>query len=144
MRLRIVTSCVLRSPVLGHRHRDQEGLTVEQRAKVLQRGHGQARLTFVGELLTDERIQHPGRDGHLHVIRKLDDHAISRIASEPTDDLYVFAVERMVTVVNDGGGRFMSSVRMRCDTRSRRICWKTATTSGRCRNCSGIATSPPR
>jgi len=103
MRLRIVTSCVLRSPVVGHRrHRDQEGLTVEQRAKVLQRGHGKARSNFVGELLTDQRIQHPGRDGHLHVIREPDDHAVSRIAAEATDDLYVFAVERMVSVVNDG------------------------------------------
>jgi integron integrase len=27
---------------------------------------------------------------------------------------------------------------------SQRICWKTATISGRCRNCSGIAMSPPR
>jgi hypothetical protein len=70
-------------------------------------------LTFVGELLTDQRIQHPGWDGHLHVIRELDDHAICRIAAESTDDLYVFAVEGMVTVVNDGGRRFMSSVRMR-------------------------------
>ena len=60
-------------------------------------------MLFVGELLTDQRIQHPGRDGHLHVIRKLDDHTVSRIASEPTDDLYVLAVEWMVTVVNDRG-----------------------------------------
>jgi len=119
MRLRIVTSYVLRSSVVGHRrHRDQEGLTVEQRAKVLQRGHRKARPTFVGELLTSQRIQHPSGDGHLHVIRELDDHAISRIAAEAPDDLYVFAVERMVTVVNDGGGRFMSSVRMRCDIAS--------------------------
>jgi hypothetical protein len=57
MRLRIVTSCVLRSPVVGHRRRrDQEGLTVEQRAKVLQRGHRKARSNFVGELLTRQRI----------------------------------------------------------------------------------------
>ena len=58
-------------------------------------------MLFVGELLTDQRIQHPGRDGHLHVIREFDDHAVSRIAPEPTDDFYVFAVEGMVTVVND-------------------------------------------
>ena len=64
-------------------------LTVEQRAKVVQRGHRNARLTFVGELLTGHRIQHPGWDGHLHVIRELDDHAVGRIAPEPTDDRYV-------------------------------------------------------
>ena len=105
MRLPIVTSSVLRSLVVGHRRsRDHEGLTVEQRAKVLQRGHRKTRTPFVGELLTDQRIQHPGRDGDLHVIGELDDHAVGRIASEPTDDLYVFAVERMVSVVNDGGG----------------------------------------
>jgi hypothetical protein len=74
---------------------------------------------FVDELLTDERIQHPGRDGHLHVIRELDDHTVRRIASEPTNDRYVFAVEGMVTIVNDRGGRFMGSVRMRCGTRLR-------------------------
>ena len=80
------------------------GLTVEQRAKVVERGDRNPRSTFLGELLTGQRIQHPGRDGHLHVIRELDDHAISRVASKPTDDLYVFAVKRMVAVVNDGGG----------------------------------------
>jgi len=53
-------------------------------------------------LLRGKRIQHTGRDGHLHVIRELDDHAISRIAPEPTNDLYVFAVKRMMAVVNDG------------------------------------------
>ena len=82
--------------------RDHEALTVEQRAKVTQRGHRDARTNFTGELLTGKRIQHPGRDGHLHVISKLDDHAIRCLASEPTDDRYVFAVERMVMVVNDG------------------------------------------
>ena len=105
---------MLRSPVVGLRRRcDQQELTVEQRAKVLQRGQRDARSTFVGELLTHQRIQHPGRDGHLHVIRERDDHAISRITSEPTNDFHVFAVEGMVTVVNDRGGRFMGSVRMR-------------------------------
>ena len=68
----------------------------------MQRGHRNARSTFVGELLTGKRIQHPGRDRHLHVISERDDHTVSRIASELTDDLYVFAVEGMVTVVNDG------------------------------------------
>jgi hypothetical protein len=61
-------------------------------------------VLFVGELLTDKRIQHPGRDGHLHVIRERDDHAISRIAPEPTNDGYVFPMEGMVPVVNDGWG----------------------------------------
>ena len=70
----------------------------------MQRGHRNARAPFVGELLTGQRIQHPGRDGHLHVIRELDDDAIGRIAPEPTDDLYGFAVKRMVTVVNGGWG----------------------------------------
>jgi len=70
-------------------------------------------VLFVGELLTDQRIQHPGRDGHLYVIRELDDDAISRIPPEPADDLYVFAVKRMVAVVNDPERRFMGSVRMR-------------------------------
>ena len=60
-------------------------------------------MLFVGELLTDQRIQHPGRDGHLHVIRERDDHAVGRIASEPPNDLYVFTLEGMVTVVNDRG-----------------------------------------
>ena len=59
-------------------------------------------MFFVGELLTDQRIQHPGRDGHLHVIRELDDHAVRRIASEPPNDRYVFAVKGMVTIVDDG------------------------------------------
>jgi len=79
----------------------------------LQRGHRKAHLTFVGELLTGQRIQHPARDGHLHVIRERDDHAIRRIAAEPPNDLYVLTVEGMVTVVNDRGRRFMGSVRMR-------------------------------
>ena len=83
------------------RRRDHDWLTVQQRAKFAQRGDREARVLFVGELLTGKRIQHPGRDGHLHVISELDDHAISRIAPKPTNDLYVFAVERMVTVVND-------------------------------------------
>ena len=83
-------------------------------------------MLFVGELLTDHRIQHPARDGHLYVISELDDDAISRIAAEATDDLDVFAVERMVTVVNDRGRRFMGSVRMRCAIRSQPICWKPA------------------
>ena len=86
----------------------------------MQRGDRNAGSTFVGESLTGQRIQHPRRDGHLHVIREFDDHAISRIPPEPTDDLYGFAVKRMVTVVNDGGGRFMGSVRMRCAMRTRR------------------------
>ena len=88
-------------------------------------------MLFVGELLTDQRIQHPGRDGHLHVIRERDDHAISCIAAEATDDLYVLAVELMVSVVNDGRGRFMSSVRMRCVIASRRTYWNAASTSTR-------------
>jgi hypothetical protein len=45
-------------------------------------------------------------------------------------------VERMVSVVNDGGGQFMSSVRMRCGTRSRPTCSRPDTTSGPCRNSS--------
>jgi len=102
MRSPIVTSCVGESISRGHHRRDQQRLTVEQRAKVAQRGHRNTRSHFVGELLTSQRIQHPGRDGHLHVIRKLDDHAISRIAPQPTNNLYVFAVKRMMSVVNDG------------------------------------------
>jgi hypothetical protein len=39
MKLRIVTSCVLRSFLVGHRHRDPDRLTVEQPAKLVQRGH---------------------------------------------------------------------------------------------------------
>jgi len=70
-------------------------------------------VLFVGELLTDQRIQHPARDGHLHVIRERDDHAVRRIASEPPNDLDVFTVEGMGTVVNDRVRRFMGSVRMR-------------------------------
>jgi hypothetical protein len=101
-------------------------------------------MLVVGELLTDQRIQHPGRDGHLHVIRELDDHAVRRIASEPPNDLYVFTVEGMVTVVNDRGRRFMGSVRMRCGIRSRRVCLKMGTTFARCRNCSVIETSGRR
>jgi hypothetical protein len=93
---------------------------------------------FVAELLTDERIQHPGRDGHLHVIRELDDHTVRRIASEPPNDLYVFAVEGMVTVVNDRGRRFMGSVRMHCGIRSRRTCWSPGMTSAPCRSCLGM------
>ena len=117
MRSRIVTSFVLGSTSVGYsRRHDQQGLTVNQRAKVVQRGHRNTRSIFVGELLTGQRIQYPGRHRHLHVICELDDHAVRRVASEPTDDLYVFAVERMVPVVNDGWGRFMGSVRMRCGT----------------------------
>ena len=101
----MVTSCVLPSRAVGlRRGRDQEALTVEQRAKVVQRGHRNTRSTFLGEWLTGQRIQHPGRDGHLHVISEPDDHAISGVAPEPTDDLYGFAVKRMVTVVNGGWG----------------------------------------
>jgi hypothetical protein len=125
MRSPIVTSCVWESV----------SLTVEQRAKVVQRGHRNTRSNFVGELLTGKRIQHPGRYRHLHVIHKLDDHTVSRVAPEPTNDLYVFAVKRMMSIVNDGWGRFMSSVRMRCVIRLRRICWRTGMTSGPCRNC---------
>jgi hypothetical protein len=88
-------------------------LTVQQRAKFAQRRDREAWVLFVGELLTDQRIQHPGRDGHLYVISQLDNHAISCIASEPTDDLYVFGVERMVSVVDDRGGRLMGSMRTR-------------------------------
>jgi hypothetical protein len=136
MRLPIVTSGVLGFISLGHRrHRDQEGLTVEQRAKVVQRGHRNTRSNFVGELLTGKRIQHPGRDSHLHVIGELDDDAISRIASEPTDDLYVFAVERMVAVVNDRWGRFMGSVRMRSGIRLRRTCSRLVMTFELSRSC---------
>jgi hypothetical protein len=136
MRSAIVTSCVSESISRGHQRRDQEGLTVEQRAKVVQRGYRNTRTNFVGELLTGKRIQHPGRDGHLHVISELDDHAISRIAPKPTNDLYVFAVERMVTVVNDRWRRFMSSVRMRCATRTQPISWKRAPTCARSSCCS--------
>jgi putative transposase len=71
-------------------------------------------VLLVGELLTGERIQHPGWDGHLYVIREPDDHAVRRVASEPPNDRYGFAVEGMVAVVNDRGGQFMGSVRMRC------------------------------
>ena len=91
---------------MGHgRGRDHHALTVEQRAKLAQRGHRNARSNFVSELLTGQRIQHPRRDGHLHVIRELEDNAIGRVAPEPADDLYGFAVKRMVTVVNRGWGR---------------------------------------
>jgi len=122
----------------GHHRRDHEVLTVEQRAKVVQCGHRNTRSHFVGELLTGQRIQHPGRDGHLYVIRELDDHAVSRVAAEATDDLYVFAVERMVTVVNDGEGQFMGSVRMRCAIRTRRIFLKAAPTCARFNSCSAM------
>ena len=81
---------------------DHPALTVEQRAKLAQRGHRNPRSNFVSELLTGQRIQHPGRDGHLHVIRELEDDAIGRVAPEPADDRYGFAVKRMVTVVNGG------------------------------------------
>ena len=97
-------------------------------------------MLFVGELLTHQRIQHPGRDGHLHVIRERDDDAVRRIAAEPPNDLYVFTVEGMVTVVNDRGRRFMGSVRMRCGIHLPRTCSRTATTFGPCRNCSVIRT----
>jgi len=59
-------------------------------------------VSFFGSDRRIQSIQHPGRDSHLHVIRQLDDDATSRIPAEPADDLYVFAVKRMVTVVNDG------------------------------------------
>jgi hypothetical protein len=101
-------------------------------------------VLFVGELLTDERIQHPGRDGHLHVIRERDDHAVRRIASEPPNDLYVLPVEGMVTVVNDRGRRFMGSVRMRSDTVLRHICSSTEWISGRSRSTWGTRTSRRR
>lgn len=101
-------------------------------------------MLFVGELLTHKRIQHPGWDGHLHVIGELDDHAVRRIASEPPNDLYVFTVEGMVPVVNDRGRRFMGSVRMRCGTRTRPISWKRAPTCGRFSSCSATLTSPTR
>jgi hypothetical protein len=80
----------------------------------VQRLYRKARSNFVGELLADKRIQHPGRDGHLHVVREFDDHTFGGMSSEPTNDLYAFAVKRVVTVVNDRWGRFMRSVRMRC------------------------------
>jgi hypothetical protein len=86
-------------------------------------------VLFVGELLTGERIQHPGRYGHLYVIRELDDHAVRRIASQPPNDRYGFTVEGMVTVVNDRGGRFMGSVRMRCVIHLRRTFSRMGTTS---------------
>ena len=89
---------------MGH-GRGHHTLTVEQRAKFAQRGHRNARSNFVSELLTGQRIQHPGRDGHLHVIRELEDDAIGRVAPKPADDLYGFAVKRMVTVVNGGWRR---------------------------------------
>ena len=101
MGLGIVTSYVWRSIMVGRHH---DALAVEQRAKVAQRGHHNARSRFIGELLTGQRIQHPARDGHLHVISEFDDHTISRITPEPPNDLYVFAVKRMVAVVNGGWG----------------------------------------
>ena len=97
-------------------------------------------MLFVGELLTGERIQHPGRDGHLYVIRELDDHAVPRIASQPPNDRYGFAVEGMVTVVNDRGGRFMGSVRMRSATRLPLTYSRPAMTSGPFRSCWGTGT----
>lgn len=109
----------------GHR------LAVDHRAKVAQRRHRDAGACFVGELCTGQRIQHPGRHGHLHVITERDDHAVSHITPEPTEDLYGLAVEWMVTVVNDRGRRFMGSVRMRPATRLRSISWKPAPTSVR-------------
>ena len=141
IRSRIVTSRLLRSLRVDRgRHRDHDWLTVQQRTKFAQRRDREARVLFVGELLTGERIQHPGRDGHLYVIRELDDHAVPRIASQPPNDRYGFAVEGMVTVVNDRGGRFMGSVRMRSGTRSRPIYSSVVMISARFRNCLGTAT----
>ena len=75
---------------------------VDQRAQVAQRRPRDTRARVVRELLTGQRIQHPGRDRHVHVVRERNDHAVGRVAPPPTDDRYVFAVERMVTVVNRG------------------------------------------
>jgi len=80
--------------------RGQQRLPVDQRAQIAQGRHGDARVRFVGELLTGQRIQHPGRHGHLHVIRQRDDDTVRGIATQPTDDRDVLAVEGMVTVVN--------------------------------------------
>jgi hypothetical protein len=104
MRSRIVTSCVLRSPVTGfHRAgRGQPGLTVQELTECTQRRYSNARLRFFSELLTAHRIQHPTGYSDLHLIMQSDDEAVGRGAPEPTDDLYGFAVKRMVTVVNDG------------------------------------------
>ena len=77
-------------------------LAVDQRAKVAQRRHRDAGARFVRELRTGQRIQHPAGHSDLHVIRQRDDHAVRRLASEPTDDRYRFAVERMVAIVNRG------------------------------------------
>ena len=77
---------------------------VEQLAKIAQGRQADAGSRFLGELRTGQRIQHPGRHGDLNFIRQRDDDAISRMTPEPTDDLYRFAVEWMVTVVDDCGG----------------------------------------
>ena len=119
-------------------------MTVQQRAKFAQGRDREARVRFVGELLTGHRIQHPGRNSHLHVIGERDDDALSRIPAEATDDLYRFAVERVVTVVDDGGGRFMGSVRMRCGTHSQPTCSRMVMTFEPCKSCSGIRTFPRR
>jgi hypothetical protein len=104
MRSRIVTSCVSRSPVAGlHRAgRGQPGLTIHELTECTQRRDSNARLRFFSELLTAHRIQHPAGHGDVDVITELDDHAVARRSPEMTDDLYAFAVKRMVTVVDDG------------------------------------------
>ena len=54
--------------------------------------------------------------------------------------LHETAVQRAVRDGRCARGSPSGSPATRCGTRSRHTCWRTATTSGRCRSCSGIAT----
>jgi len=102
---------------------------VEQCAQLKQRRHAQTRRGLVVQLPTENGIQHPNRHNQLHcALSYLHDDAVPDVTAEPTDDLHLFARERMVTIVDRCEGRFMGSMTMPCGTASPRISWKAATT----------------
>jgi hypothetical protein len=102
MSSRIITSSVSRSRLAGLHLAggEQPGATVNELTEFGQRRHSNPGPRVVGELLTGHRIQHPTGHGDLYIVAKLYDEAVCRVAPEPADDLYMFAMNGMVTIVD--------------------------------------------
>jgi hypothetical protein len=121
--------------------RSKQRLTVEELSQLDQRRHGQTRLGFVPKSPTEDGVQHPDGDGEMHsVLAHAHDQAVPAVAPEPPYDLYFFAVEWVVPVVDRRKERFMGTMTMPCAIASRHISWKPVTTSVQSRSYWATAT----